>query len=100
MDLDTPAVIEAPADARRLARGRSDTFPPPVWHPDPAVDAAALVRRWPRTAVWAAGRFLCRLPDGSVPHAWAGGSTLLASRRDGEAMLLELWDVALPGHPW
>jgi hypothetical protein len=98
VDLDAPRVLEAPADAQILARSRYHLPAAPVWHPDPALDAVALVRRWPRTAVWHAGGFLCRLPDGSTPHAWlAGGTALLTSRREHDATLLELWGIPLPG---
>jgi hypothetical protein len=98
VDLDAARVVDAPRDAQTLARAPNRFLPTgPVWHPDPAVDAVALTRRWPRAAVWAAGHFLCRLPDGSSPHAWlAGGTSLLTSRRDGTTALLELWRLSLP----
>jgi hypothetical protein len=93
VDLDTPRVVDAPGDAAYLARAREFLGQPLAWHP--TVDLVALVRRWPRTAVWSTAEgFLCRLPDGSRPHVWLGmGSTLLTSRRDGSAMYLELWSL-------
>jgi hypothetical protein len=91
VDLDEGRVLEAPADALHLAR--SPRYLPwhPVWHP--TSDLVALIRRWPRTAVWSAGSgFACRLPDGSLPHAWLPArDALLASRWDGAATHLELW---------
>jgi hypothetical protein len=94
VDLDEGRVLEAPADTLHLAR--SPRYLPwhPVWHP--TSDLVALIRRWPRTAVWSAtGGFVCRLPDGAIPHAWlADGARLLVSRAHGGTGHLELWSVA------
>jgi hypothetical protein len=96
IDLDTPRVIDAPDDAAYLARAPEFTGRPLAWHP--TTDLVALVRRWPRTAVWSAAEgFLCRLPDGSRPHLWLGtGRTLLTSRHDGSTTYLERWSLLSP----
>jgi hypothetical protein len=93
VDLDTPRVVDAPDDVAYLARAPDHPHRPHAWHP--TADLVALVRRWPRTAVWSAAEgFLCRLPDSSRPHAWLGaGNRLLTSRHDGSALYLEQWSI-------
>jgi hypothetical protein len=91
VDLRTARVLDAPGDAPHLARGTRRLARPAVWHP--TSDLVALIRRWPRAAVWtASGRFVCRLADGSIPRAWLGArDALLTVRSEGAATYLELW---------
>jgi hypothetical protein len=94
IDLDNHLVLDAPQDALRLARAPSRTqlIQDMAWHP--TLDRLALVRHWPRCAVYTSdGEFLCQLPRHTRPRAWlAGPDALLAVRQqDEQTAMLELW---------
>jgi hypothetical protein len=97
IDLDRHVVLHAPPDALRLAGAsrRKQVTQDLAWHP--TRDRIALVRRWPRCAVYACdGEFLWPLPKYTRPRAWLTvPDALVAVREDDEdTAMLELWSVS------
>jgi hypothetical protein len=97
VDLDTPQVLEAPADAPHLVRSTVRPRFPPVWHPSD--DLVALGDRRGRSLVMTTtGEPVCRLPDGSRPLTWFPGDRSLAVAAGlPHATFLERWRLSDPG---